>query len=156
MISYFNLKWNTFKNLFNSYSPLCYVTFYCKPCNSFKRIWPQKIDKSCSENLKSTFFFLTTLTAQTAHTEKLRIQNVAYWPTVNRTWIVGSRCNLWMAPNAFKALEFQHAPPHCIQMKVHTYKRVKLELIFSKQINFEFCTLLCPIHVVVKIWYHIW
>ena len=42
---------------------------------------PQKVEKitlkSCSEFLKSTFF-LTALTAQTAQTEELLFQNVAY------------------------------------------------------------------------------
>ena len=48
---------------------------------------PQKVEKntlkSCLENLKSTFFFLTALTAQMAQTEKFMYQNVAYWPNVS-------------------------------------------------------------------------
>ena len=46
--------------------------------------------KSCSEFLKSTFFFLTALTAQTAQTEEFLFQNVAYCQTVYRNgdWIL--------------------------------------------------------------------
>ena len=50
---------------------------------------PQKVEKttlkSCSEKLKSTFFFLTASTVQIAQTEEFMFQNVAYRPTVYRT-----------------------------------------------------------------------
>ena len=52
---------------------------------------PQKVEKptlkSCSEKLKSTFFYLLPWAAQTVQTEKFMIQNVAYKPTVYRTGI---------------------------------------------------------------------
>ena len=58
--------------------------------NFFKFFFgPQKVEKttlkSCSEFLKSTFFFLTALTAQTAQTEEFLFKNLAYWLTVYRT-----------------------------------------------------------------------
>ena len=50
---------------------------------------PQKVEKttlkSCSEKLKSTFFPLTTSTAQMAQTEEFMFKDVAYRPTVYRT-----------------------------------------------------------------------
>ena len=56
-----------------------------------KNFCPQKVEKttlkSCSEFLKSTFFFLTALTAQTAQTEEFMYQNGAYWLTVYRAGI---------------------------------------------------------------------
>ena len=54
---------------------------------------PQKVEKttlkSCSEKLKSTFFFLLPWAAQTTQTEEFMFQNVAYRPTVYRTGAVG-------------------------------------------------------------------
>ena len=50
---------------------------------------PQKVEKttlkSCSEKLKSTFFFLAASTAQMAQIEEFMFQNVAYRPAVYRT-----------------------------------------------------------------------
>ena len=54
-------------------------TMFSKKNNFF---CPQKVGKntlkSCPEKLKSTFFFLTASSAQTAQTEEFMFQNVAY------------------------------------------------------------------------------
>ena len=44
--------------------------------------------KSCSEKLKSTFFFITARAAQTAQTEDFMFQNVVYRATVYRTGVL--------------------------------------------------------------------
>ena len=44
--------------------------------------------KSCSENLKSTFFPLLPRAAQMAQKEEFMFENVAYRPTVYRTGIL--------------------------------------------------------------------
>ena len=51
--------------------------------------------KSCSEKLKSTFFFLTARAAQTAQTEEFMFQNVVYRPTVYKT---GVHCETQLGP----------------------------------------------------------
>ena len=54
-----------------------------------KTICQQKVEKnilkSCSEKLKSTFFFLLPWSAQKAQTEEFTFQNVAYRPTGYKT-----------------------------------------------------------------------
>jgi hypothetical protein len=50
---------------------------------------PQKVEKTTlkvAQKNSNHFFFLTASTAQMAQTEKFMFQNVAYRPTVYRTW----------------------------------------------------------------------
>ena len=53
VVAYFNPKWNTFQKLFNSFSPLSYVTFLCRAYNSFKKVEkpPSKVAQKTSNPL---------------------------------------------------------------------------------------------------------
>ena len=61
---------------------------------------PPKVEKntlkSCSEKLKSTFFFLTASTAQMAQTEEFMFQNVAYGPTVYKIGATTACLTQWL------------------------------------------------------------
>ena len=57
--------------------------------NSFKKKnCPQKVEKTTLKSRSESLFFLTAWPAQTAQTEELMLQNVAYRPTIYRTGVL--------------------------------------------------------------------